>query len=118
MLYKVFYGDQIILEHCEYSSSLFFRFKGLLGRSLLQDNEGILLKPCNSIHMFFMKFPIDAVFLDKGNNVVRIYRNILPWRATPIIWSAHSVLEVKAGKADALKIGDVLSFTPIDKGKS
>lgn len=111
--YSVRCGDQIIVERCAFSSSLSFRCKGLLGRSSLGANEAIWLKPCNSIHMFFMKFPIDAVFLDRDNRILKIYRSFSPWKMTPIIWKAHSVLELAAGKAQLLQPGAVLDFEEI-----
>ncbi|NJK92585.1 MAG: DUF192 domain-containing protein [Blastochloris sp.] len=105
-------GERTLCAACFYSSSLFFKIKGLLGRKSLPQSEGLWLKPCNSIHMFFMKFPIDAIFLDKENRVIRIFHGIRPWRATPLVWKSHSVLELASGVASefGLKAGDLLVF--------
>ncbi|TML60208.1 MAG: DUF192 domain-containing protein, partial [Actinobacteria bacterium] len=54
--------------------------KGLLGRTSLPDGEGLLLKPCGSVHTFFMRFPIDVVFLDRELSVVAVSAEVAPWR--------------------------------------
>ena len=64
----------------------------------IEDYDGLLIKKCNSIHTFFMKFSIDVVFLDKNYKVMRIYRNKRPWRLTPLVLGASQVLEVESGK--------------------
>ena len=70
------------------------RLRGLIGRDGLERGKGILIVRCNCIHTFFMRFPIDATFLDRQGNVVKVVRNIRPWR--PWVWGgwrAKSVLE-------------------------
>ena len=56
------------------------RAKGLIGRDGLASGTGMLITKCNCIHTFFMRFPIDATFLDREGRVVKIVRNIRPWR--------------------------------------
>jgi uncharacterized membrane protein (UPF0127 family) len=109
---KVWCGEKKILSRCEFSGSTWFRMKGLLGRSSLADGEGIWLNPCNSIHMFFMRFAIDAAFLDKERRIVRIYHGIKPWRVSAIVGGAKSVLELPAGTCQklAVSVGDLLEF--------
>ena len=111
-IYEVWAGEKRVLARCECSDSLLFRYKGLLGRRGLELDEGILLPHCNSIHMFFMKFPIDAVFLDKGNRIVRICHSIKPWRISPLVLGADSVLETAAGvcRQYTLQPGEELRF--------
>lgn len=72
---------------------------GLLGREGLEDGTGMLISNCRMIHMFFMRFPIDVVFVDSGFEVVKIVRNLKPWRVAfcPV---ASSVIELKAGSVD------------------
>ena len=60
--------------------TLFERIRGLIGVKNLPPGEGLLILRCNSIHTFFMSFPIDAVFLDRSDRVVKVVRNIRPWR--------------------------------------
>ena len=70
------------------------RLRGLIGRKGLERGKGMLIVRCNCIHTFFMRFPIDATFLDRQGNVVKVVRNIRPWR--PWVWGgwrAKSVLE-------------------------
>lgn len=66
--------------------------------------------------MFFMKFPIDAVFLDRECRVVEIRHSIRPWQCTWIVRGAHSCLEMAAGRAleAGLEPGDQLVFEPAD----
>lgn len=64
------------------------------------------------IHMCFMKFPIDAVFLDADGRVLRVLANLKPWRFSPWVPGARGVLELPAGRADKLlSEGDVLEFS-------
>ena len=83
--------------------------KGLLGAKSLDAGEGILLRPAGSIHMFFMRFAIDAVFLDRDLRVVGIEPNLKPWRLAARR-GARAVLELRAGEAAArgLEVGDRL----------
>lgn len=68
----------------------------------------MLIEPCNSIHMFFMRYPLDIVFLDKAGKVVFIYRGIKPWRMGRIVRGAKSALELPEGTIDRTdtQIGD------------
>lgn len=73
------------------------RARGLIGAKSLPPGEGMLILKCNAIHTFFMSFPIDATFLDKNNNIVKVVRNIRPWRL--LVWGgwrAVKVLETRA----------------------
>jgi uncharacterized protein len=84
--------------------------RGLLGRRDLPPGEGILLKPASSVHMAFMRFAIDAVFLDRELRVVKISADLKPWRLAGARGS-KSVLEIAAGEAArrGLTVGDRLS---------
>jgi len=59
--------------------------------------EGLWIVPCPMIHTFFMKFAIDVVFLDRELSAVRVLENLRPWRLSPWVWRAHSVLELAGG---------------------
>ncbi len=99
-------GNSILL-----ATSLGARVKGLLGRSSLPAGEGLLIRPCKGIHTFFMKFPIDAVFLDKDNRIVAITRDLSPYRLTPIYFKASAVLELPAGAlSEDVAVGDGIDF--------
>lgn len=73
------------------------RSKGLLGRTSMDADEGMWIVPCPMIHTFFMKFPIDVVFLSKKGKVVKVIEDLKPWRLSPWVFSAHSVLELAGG---------------------
>ncbi|MCR5413754.1 MAG: DUF192 domain-containing protein [Kiritimatiellae bacterium] len=78
------------------------RAKGLIGVKDMKKGEGLLILRCNAIHTFFMRFAIDATFLDSQNRVVKIVRNIRPWRM--FVWGgwrARKVLETKAQRTVA-----------------
>jgi len=83
------------------AETLWSRMRGLLGRDALPQAEGLLIRPCCGVHTFFMKFPIDVVFLDGGNRVIAAAVNLKPYRMTRIVRASRSVLELAAGTVDA-----------------
>lgn len=101
-------GD-VVCDRCVVAASPFSRMKGLLGRSELRPGEGLLLRPASAIHTFFMRFPIDAVFLDRDWRVVGIAGDVAPWR-TAGRKGAKAVLELPAGESArrGLRPGDLL----------
>ena len=84
------------------------RFVGLMGRRELAADAGLCLRPCSSIHMFFMRMAVDAVFVDKDGVVVRIYASLRPWRMTRVVRKAKACIELPAGTAASasLQVGD------------
>jgi uncharacterized membrane protein (UPF0127 family) len=99
----------IVCERCVLADTALTRMKGLLGRRDLPSGEGILLRPASSVHMAFMRFAIDAVFLDRDLRVVKIADDLRPWRVAGSR-GANAVLEIPAGEAArrGLRIGDRL----------
>jgi uncharacterized protein len=87
-----------VCERCTVADSPWARMRGLLGRRGLEDGEGLLIVPAGSIHMFFMRFPIDAVFLDRDLRILKIVRGLPPWRVAAAR-GAKRVLELAAGEA-------------------
>ena len=87
------------------------RRTGLLKHSKLEAGEGLWIAPCEGVHTFFMKFPIDVLFLSKQKKVLKVRHRMVAWRMAMSI-RAHSVLELPAGTAEATgtAAGDVLSF--------
>jgi uncharacterized membrane protein (UPF0127 family) len=87
------------------------RRRGLLGRSTLADGEGLWIVPCESVHTFGMRFPIDLVYLDRQCRVKRLRSNVPPWRLSAC-FTAHSVLELPAGTIliTRTSTGDQLEF--------
>ena len=96
-------GGRIVCDRCEVAAGPVSRARGLLGRNGLAPGEGLLLRPTFSIHTFFMRFPIDAVFIDRGGRVVAVVRRLRPWRAATRL-RARAVLELGAGEAERVKI--------------
>lgn len=72
------------------------RRKGLLGRERLDEGEGLWILPCEAIHTFWMRFPIDLVYIDRRHRVVKVRNEVQPWRLSACL-RAHSVLELPAG---------------------
>lgn len=104
--------NTIISNNATLADTFFSRTKGLLGRKSLDKDEALIITNCNSIHMFFMQFSIDVIFVDKKNRVVKLIENIKPWRITPIFWQANFAIEVNSGtiKISSLHIGDKLQI--------
>jgi len=86
-----------LADNVKVADNIFTRVKGLLGRSGLNRGEALIIKPCNSIHMFFMRFAIDAIFVDRNNQVVGLVKRLRPFRLSPIFWKAYFVIELPAG---------------------
>jgi uncharacterized membrane protein (UPF0127 family) len=91
------------------------RRTGLLKHTSLPDGEALVIAPTNGIHTFFMKFPIDVVFVARDGRVLKTRPNLGPWRVA-ICWRAHAVVEVPAGALGRTDIapGDVLEVSPAD----
>lgn len=109
----------VVCESCVVADTPLRRMKGLLGRSELPLGEGILIRPTSSIHMWFMKFPIDAVFLDRSLTVLRIRSDLQPW-AMAGCRGAKAVLELPAGESArrGLQSGDRLVLEAAPNGES
>jgi uncharacterized membrane protein (UPF0127 family) len=99
----------VVCARCDVADSAWTRTKGLLGRASLAEEEGILLRPGGSIHMFFMRFPIDALFLDRELRVLRIAADLKPWRVASKR-GTKAVLELPAGRCAraGVREGDLL----------
>ena len=93
----------VVCPQCVVAATPLRRMKGLLGRKDLPPGEGIFLAPASSIHMLFMRFPIDAVFLDRENVVRKVVADLRPWRLASARGS-KSVVELAAGEAGRLGI--------------
>lgn len=91
------------------------RTVGLLGTRELAAGHGLWIERSPSIHMFFMRYPIDAVFVDRGARVVRIVERLRPWRIVAWVRGARDCLELPAGAARAagIQVGDELAREPI-----
>ena len=100
---------RVVCERCLVAARPLRRMRGLLGRRHLPQGEGILLRPAGSIHTFFMRFSIDAVFLNENGDVLGIAAGVKPWRVA-VCKRARSVLELAAGESErrGLEVGQKL----------
>ena len=103
---------RLLADKAREARSFWARFQGLMGQASLPVGEGLHLVPCNSIHTFFMRIPIDVAFLDAQGRIVKKFDALPPWRATTVYFKAQSVLELPAGtlQASGTQEGDMLSF--------
>jgi uncharacterized protein len=87
------------------------RFRGLMLRRALAQGEALDIRPCPSIHMMFVRFPIDAVFYNRDFVVTRVARNVTPWVGLAFGGKgARGVVELPVGAADGVEPGDQLKF--------
>jgi uncharacterized membrane protein (UPF0127 family) len=103
----------IVCSRCWVADRPWSRLRGLLGRSGLEAGEGLLLRPSGSIHMLFMRFPIDAVFCDRDLVVLDVVPGLRPWRFAGRR-GARVVIELAEGAAGDLAPGDRLAVATID----
>ena len=110
---------KIVCERCEIPASAFGRARGLLGRDSLDPGAGMLIDRAGSVHMFFMRFPIDVVFLDRNWTVVGIRHGLRPWQVAGAR-RAVAALELPAGTAAAKGIveGDGLVLDELEALKT
>ena len=95
----------VIADHVEVADTIWSRFMGLMFRRELPTGHGLAIRPCNSIHMFFMRFALDVVFVDGEGRVLRILDSIRPWRASSLVRGAKAAIELPAGTAARAALG-------------
>lgn len=100
----------VVAPHVEVAGTAWRRFMGLMFRGELPAGHGLALTPCSSIHMFFMRIPLDVAFLDREGQVLRVYHGIRPWRVTRVVRGARTAVELPAGtlRAAGIEKGAVL----------
>jgi hypothetical protein len=103
----------VICARCEVADSPLKRMRGLLGRASLDGGEGMLFRPAGSIHMFFMRFPIDAVFCTRDLEVIDVARDLQPWK-TAGRKGAKVVVELASGAARDVHPGDRLVLDTLE----
>jgi len=99
------HNQKLILPQMKKTSSIAERMRGLLGHAPLNDDQGLLIQPCSSIHTFGMQYEIDAVFLDKDLTIKKIFRHVKPYRFV-MSFGAAMVLEILAGSAAKLELAE------------
>ena len=98
-------------EKIDLADNFVSRFNGLMWRKSLPEGSGLWISPCNSVHMFWMFMPLDILFLDRDQHIVHTIENLRPWRVSPLIKKAHSVLELPVGSIQKTQsqVGDLIS---------
>lgn len=92
---------QVLARTLEKPRTFVGRGVGLMFRRALPEGHGMLIDPCNGIHMLFMRFAIDALFLDRHDRVKRVYRRLPPWYGVVwLVWGAEKVVELPPGTLD------------------
>ena len=94
------------------ADGFFTRLSGLMLQKKLPQGTGLLLAPCNSVHMCFMRFAIDVIYIDKEYKIIKVVKNLKPWVGLSMCCKAWSALEVNAGEAErcGLEVGKTLFF--------
>ncbi|MCL1922073.1 MAG: DUF192 domain-containing protein [Kiritimatiellaeota bacterium] len=109
----IMHQGQVWARRVEVAARWHARMRGLLGRDGLGDSAAMVILHCNAVHTLGMRFAIDLVFVDKASRVVRVVKNVRPWRFSVWGgWSAAHVIESEAGRLDLgkLSVGDVLEL--------
>jgi uncharacterized protein len=111
----------VLCARLEDAGGLAGQGRGLLGRDGLEPGTGMLFDngrftPFMWMHMFFMRFAIDIVFLGRGDTVIKINPRLKPWRVSSVVFGARRALELRAGAADesSTRVGDHITFEPLD----
>jgi uncharacterized membrane protein (UPF0127 family) len=107
----------VVAGHVEVAGSVLSRFRGLMFRDQLQEGHGLALRPCSSIHMFFMRFPLDVVFVDGDGAVVHVYHGLRPWRMSRIVRRAKAAIELPDGTLEraGVRVGDVVRLVSAER---
>jgi len=105
---------RVLAERLLVPRTLLGRGVGLMFRRQLQAGTGMWIVPCSGIHTFFMRFAIDAVFVDRRLRIVRVRVGLPPWRLVPLVLGGHSVIELPAGTLAGLRLerGEALMIEP------
>ncbi|MHB8718701.1 MAG: DUF192 domain-containing protein [Candidatus Dormibacteria bacterium] len=109
MTYRLETSDgRVVASHVSAATGIWSRFCGLMLRPSLPEGQGLVLRPCTSIHMFFMRFAIDAVFVDSEGVVVGLRPHLRPWIGFAACRKAKACIELPAGTlaASQLRVGE------------
>jgi uncharacterized membrane protein (UPF0127 family) len=103
-------SGKIIAGRCFVAKSFLARFLGLMGRKMIPADEAVFFPKCNSIHTFFMRFPIDVILLNREGQVVEIIAAMRAWRMILPRRQVRHVIEMRANRSQELgiRVGDLL----------
>ena len=110
----LFKGEELVTD-IRVADRFLGRLIGLMFKDDIKEGNGLLIKACNSVHTFFMKFEMDALFLTPELEVVKVVERMKPWRMTSIYMRASQVLELRGGTIDGkIKKGDKVELVCIN----
>lgn len=89
--------DTVLADRAWAARGAWQRTRGLLGTAGLDRGQGLIIEPCNSVHMMGMRYPLDLVFADGEHRVKRVIQGLRPWRFSPLVWGARYVIELPVG---------------------
>jgi hypothetical protein len=111
--------NTVLAERLLWAGTSGERRRGLLGRERFEPGEGLYLAPCQWVHMFGMKFPIDVAFLDRRGRVLAMQHSLKPGRVSRLVWRADGALELPEGvlAATGTQVGHQVEFadSPTDE---
>jgi hypothetical protein len=101
----------LLADSGELARSTWRRMQGLLGRERLEPGQALLISPCQGIHTWLMRFPIDVLHVDARGGVCRVVDELPPNRFGPIVWNSKYTVELPAGtvRATGTRVGDQIS---------
>ena len=102
----------LIADEVKIADNFISRTIGLISKKEILEPEGLLIKPCCSIHTFFMKFDIDVLFVNRKNEIIALYENVKPWKILPIHLTSQYVVELPTGIISSKQIfkGNILKY--------
>ncbi|HOY09666.1 MAG TPA: DUF192 domain-containing protein [Candidatus Omnitrophota bacterium] len=102
--------NTLIADRARLADTIVSRLVGLLSRASLSSQEGLVITECRQIHMLFMRFAIDVIFVNRDNKVVGLVRDIKPFRMSPYFFRAQKAIELPVGVIDSSRTekGDTL----------
>lgn len=104
--------DTELASHAGLADGFLTRLRGLLGRERLDPGDGLVIVPCSSVHMWWMRFPLDVIHLDRRGAVVKVVQSLQPGQMGPYVWRSHTAIELPAGTiaASGTQAGDVVAI--------
>lgn len=108
---KIYNGKACLLQDVFMADNVLTRARGLLFRKPLEKSQALLITRCNSVHTWFMTYPLDIIYLAKDGSVLKVVKNLRPYRFS-VCWRAHFVVEAApcSQLADRVNSGDLLTW--------
>lgn len=96
--------SRTLIPECFIAESYMSRFLGLMGRKTIPQNEAICFPRCNSIHTFFMRFPIDVILVGEDGKIVSVVQAMKPWRLLLPRKGVKHIIELQANRVESLEL--------------